>query len=138
MRTWALTQRDRTEIAPATGVIDSDEADMRAVLSRIMRLRVAGVLGLVLGFAFAQVAAFFVNAHHCFQRLAVLSKRESEIKKNRSVWESGIWSSRPRSSGTELICFLLRRKSFKKQRGCQYRRVMRLAFKMCNNRTNFP
>jgi hypothetical protein len=52
VRIWALTQRDRAEIAPAIGAIDVDETQMRTVLSRIMRLRVVGVLGLVLHFAF--------------------------------------------------------------------------------------
>ena len=50
---WALTQRDRADIAPATGTIGMDEARiMRAVLVRVMRLHVVGVLGLVLRFAF--------------------------------------------------------------------------------------
>ena len=52
VRIWALTQRDRAEIAPATRVIGVDEANMREVLSRTIRLRVVGVLGLVLRFAF--------------------------------------------------------------------------------------
>ena len=51
---WAMTQRDRATIVPATG---ADEANTRAVLSRLMRLRaprrrVVGVFGLVLRFAF--------------------------------------------------------------------------------------
>ena len=49
---WALTQRGRADIAPTTGIIGVDEADMRPVFSRIMRLRVVGVLGLVLRFAY--------------------------------------------------------------------------------------
>ena len=49
---WALTQRGRAEIAPAAEIIDAKETNMRAVLSGIMRLRVVGVLGLVLRFAF--------------------------------------------------------------------------------------
>ena len=49
---WALTQRDRAPILPATGIISADEANTRAVLSHLMRLRVVGVFGLVLPFAF--------------------------------------------------------------------------------------
>ena len=44
---WALTQRERAEIAPATGIIGVDEAKIRSLLLRLMRVRVAGVLGLV-------------------------------------------------------------------------------------------
>jgi len=49
---WVLTQRGCAELAPATGAIGVDEANIRAVLSRLMRVRVAGVLGLVLRFVF--------------------------------------------------------------------------------------
>ena len=51
---WALTQRDRADIVPATGGVGVNEENMRQreVFSRIMRLRVVGVLGLVLRFAF--------------------------------------------------------------------------------------
>ena len=51
---WALTQRDRADVAPATGGASVNEENMRQreVFSRIMRLRVVGVLGLVLRFAF--------------------------------------------------------------------------------------
>ena len=48
---WALTQRDRAGVMPATGAIGVDEANMRAVLSRLMRVRASGVVGLVLRFA---------------------------------------------------------------------------------------
>jgi hypothetical protein len=48
----ALTQRDRATIVPATWIISVDEANTRAVLSLMMRLRVVGVFGLVLRFAF--------------------------------------------------------------------------------------
>ena len=43
---WALTQRDRADIAPATGTIGMDEASTRAVLPRLTRIRVVGVFGL--------------------------------------------------------------------------------------------
>ena len=49
---WALTQRDRATILPATGIISADEANTQAVLSHLMRLRVVGMFGLVLPFAF--------------------------------------------------------------------------------------
>ena len=49
---WRLTQRDRATIVPATGIMGTDEANTRSVLSRLMRLRVVGVFGLVLRFAF--------------------------------------------------------------------------------------
>ena len=49
---WALAQRGRAAIAHAAGIAGGDEETMRALFSRIMRLHVAGVFGLVLGFAF--------------------------------------------------------------------------------------
>ena len=49
---WALTQRDHTCLAPAAGIVGIDETEMRMLLPRIMRLRVVGVFGLVLRFAF--------------------------------------------------------------------------------------
>jgi hypothetical protein len=52
---WTLTQRDRAEIAPATGIVGVDEGNIReerGLCLRIMRLRVIGVFGLVLRFAF--------------------------------------------------------------------------------------
>ena len=49
---WALTQRRRrVDIAPAA-VVGVKEENMRTVLSCLMRLRVVGVLGLALRFAF--------------------------------------------------------------------------------------
>ena len=55
---WALAQRDRAGIAPAAGNAKEGEhgeeaVRVRGVLSRLMRVRVVGVLGLVLRFAFA-------------------------------------------------------------------------------------
>jgi hypothetical protein len=49
---WALAQRGRAEIAPATGIIGGDEAETRAVLSRLMRICTADVQGNVPHFAF--------------------------------------------------------------------------------------
>lgn len=48
---WSLTQRDRAGTM-VNDTIGTDEANVRAVLLRLMRLRVVGVLGLVLHFAF--------------------------------------------------------------------------------------
>ena len=50
---WALAHRDRASIAPSTGIVGFDEGEVRAVLSRLMRIRVVGVFGLVLRFAYA-------------------------------------------------------------------------------------
>ena len=54
-RIWALVQAGRADIAPsegAIGVISVREANAREALSRVMHLRVVGVLALVLRFAF--------------------------------------------------------------------------------------
>jgi hypothetical protein len=50
---WTLAQSDRAAIAPSAIIgDDEDEADMRATLSRLMRIRVVGVIKLLLRFAF--------------------------------------------------------------------------------------
>jgi hypothetical protein len=53
VRMWALALRDRAELAPASGVISGHEASAREALSRLMRLRVVGVVGRILRFAFS-------------------------------------------------------------------------------------
>ena len=52
VRVWALAQPDRAAITPAPGIIAIGEVNMRAMLPSLMRIRVVGVLGLVLRFAF--------------------------------------------------------------------------------------
>ena len=49
---WALAQRDCAIIAPSIGITGVDEAKMWAVLSRLMRTRLVGVLGHVPRFFF--------------------------------------------------------------------------------------
>jgi hypothetical protein len=55
-RIWALVQAGRADITPSEGVISVREANAHEALSRVMHLRVVGVLALVLRFAFTPMS----------------------------------------------------------------------------------